>query len=206
MAEEQVVFPPGLETFRSLEEFYSADERRRFSGEADYGLYWWDGPQGYSDTWRVSAIAETGEFYAIQEQCYRRPYPERPQVVLLGSFEAKSGPQRGDRVAWYEDADRILEGWNLECGKGSSLAWILERVVDPSLLERARLSILLRHQQLGNHVHAEVFVGRQRGSRGRAGEMILEVEEWELFRSGLEKGLGDQLEFAERVAPEARTG
>lgn len=195
MTRVRVFFPKGLERFVSLEEFYSADERRRHSGEADYGIYWWDGLQGHSDTWRVSAVAQTGEIYAELEHVLREPYPEFAPVVLLGTFEIQGADYP------YEDADRILAGWNLKCGESSSLQWVLDRVVDPAAM-RGTVSVLCRCQTLGNHVHAAVFVGRAAGSRARAGELIMGEDEWRVFRAALEQGFGPALDLELDAPPE----
>jgi len=191
---KSVDFPETLKRFSSLEEFYSADERRRNSGAADYGIYWWDGLQGHSDKWRVSAVAATGEIYAVLSHALSRPFPEQTPLVLLGTFDTS----REDYP--YEDADRILAGWNLKCGESSSLQWVIDSVVDPQM--RGPVSVLCRCQTLGNHVHAVVFVGRNKGSRGRAGELIMREEEWEVFRAALERGFGTALDLVMDAPPE----
>lgn len=206
---EAVTFPPAMQRFASLEEFYEADERRRHSGEADYGIFWWDGEQGYSDTWRISVVAVTGEVYAMRAQAFRGDRVERSQVVLLGKVAGDHDrpatmPADSERPhPTYVVSDRILEGWNLVCGESRSLQWVLDRVLEAVGEAPAPISILVRHQSIGAHVHMDVFVGRQQGSRGRAGELILREEEWDVFRAGLEAGFGARLELVERVAPAA---
>lgn len=195
MSRESVTFPPAMERFASLEEFYESDERRRLSGEADYGIFWWDGEQGYSDTWQVSAIAATGEIYAKRVEAYRRDPLELSQVVLLGKVDS-SNPG-------YVRSDLVLEGWNLVCGESRSLQWAIDRVL-AATGEYPPLSILARYQMIGAHVHIEVFMGRVAGSRGRAGELIFREEEWPVFRAGLEAGFGDRLDLVER--PQVASG
>ena len=56
------------------------------------------------------------------------------------------------------------------------------------------MSILLRYQVLGGHTHIEVFVGA-RGTRGRAGTLVLENGEWEAIR----RLLPASVEVEERV-------
>jgi hypothetical protein len=86
------------------------------------------------------------------------------------------------------------------CGDSRSLQWVIDRVLEATGEYPAPISILVRHQTLGTHVHMDVFVGRQPGSRGRAGELMLRGDEWETFRAGLEAGFGDRLELVERSA------
>lgn len=110
-----------LPRYATVEWFYrEGDEQglnRRMSGEADYGLYWWDGPQGHSEAWRVSVVHDTGEVYAALERVNTRH--GEPRVVVLGSL----GPDPG-----YRKADACLVGWNLVCGQSDSLQWIIDRV------------------------------------------------------------------------------
>lgn len=180
-----VVFPDALPRFDSIEAFYLADERRRHSLVAEYGVFWWDGLQGGSDTWRVYAVAETHEIYAELSHALRQPVPEKRPVVLLGTFKPLTIP--------YADADRMLEGWNLKCGQSSSLQWVIDRVVDPEL--RGPISTLFRCQTIGTHVHAVVYIGRVPGARGHAGELIMQEDEWEVFRAALERGFGAALDL-----------
>jgi hypothetical protein len=82
------------ETWKDIEAFYSADERRRFSGETDYGVMWADG-DGYGwPTYRVSWVETTGEFYAV-----RLADEFAGHVELLGKVEGR------------QNAERALKGW-----------------------------------------------------------------------------------------------
>lgn len=190
----------GLETFVDVDAFYAADEARRLSGESDFGVWWWDGVQGHSDQWRVSAVEATGEIYAVCE----RPLlfsSHRGRVLLLGRI--------GESDLGYTKAEVALRGWNLECGSSSSLQWALDRVrlaAAASLEWEHPFSVLLRHSTIGGHVNVDVFMGRTAGSRGKAGELMFREEEWPVFRDALRKGLGDQLELVDRVADAAKTG
>lgn len=80
----------------SIEAFYAADDRRRLSGEADYGVHWRQDPRQPWPTWRVSYIRDTGEVYAAA--------PGGP-VELLGTVPPDDQPH------YYATLDAILEGW-----------------------------------------------------------------------------------------------
>jgi hypothetical protein len=94
------------DTFPTLEAFYSADERRRRSGELDFGVWWRDGSTW--PTYRVSWIEATGELYAIAQAGSRR-------VEVLGHFGARGAVEAG------------LRGWANQCGGPNSLAWVRRR-------------------------------------------------------------------------------
>jgi hypothetical protein len=115
--------------------FYDVPDRRS-SGESDFGCWWWDGPQGYSDQWRLSVVEVTGEIYAIRERPLMRDAGEGARVVLLGSL----GPDLR-----YEKAHACLAGWEEICGQAESLQWVVDRVklatgmavAEPAVLEDA---------------------------------------------------------------------
>ena len=86
-----------LEDYANIEEFYSENEERRRSGEADYGVYW-TAPGSTWPYWRVSYIQKTGEIYAVQLTAGGR-------VRLLGTVPPDDAP------IYYQTLDRILEGW-----------------------------------------------------------------------------------------------
>lgn len=108
--------------FRTLEAFYEDDERRRVSGEADFGVHWLD---GRNRRWRVSYVRNTGEIYAY---C---PLSAGDCVLLLGTFPPDNedeGVTWRRRRVWYRSLDAALAGWADECGQPSSLNWIAQRV------------------------------------------------------------------------------
>ena len=105
--------------YPSLEAFYSANEARRRSPEADYGVWWRDDRRsGYC---RVSYVRATGEVYAVH-------IGGQEQVEVLGVVP----PDPDDRVqvgygrglTYYRTLDRILEGWTDHCGSMGGLAWL----------------------------------------------------------------------------------
>lgn len=101
----QIVFP-------STEAFFAADERRRRSGEMDFGVWWRDGT--FNVTYRVSAVRDTGEIYAIAMRS--GPGVHEGDIELL----AQGLPVDDD----YAEAERILDGWVEICGQADSLQWV----------------------------------------------------------------------------------
>lgn len=105
-----------LPLFPTREDFYKASFERRVSKEMDFGVYWYEGRQAWSPSWRVSAIADTGEVYA---HLLREIEEGRPQVVVLGCF----GPDPG-----FVKASAALAGWENVVGMAESLQWAVDRV------------------------------------------------------------------------------
>lgn len=96
--------------YANIEIFYSADERRRRSGESDYGCHWRDSVAPYPQ-YRVSYIQATGEIYAVQ-------LGGKGHVEVLG----KVPPDEED--PYYKTLDCILKGWADVCGTKGNLDWV----------------------------------------------------------------------------------
>jgi hypothetical protein len=107
----------GVRKYESLRDFYADDDRRRLSGEADYGVHWKLGNNAFP-RWRVSYVHETGEVYAVA-----LVPGSRDQVVVMGVV-----PPDEDGVTYYDTLDKILHGWEHECGKPGSLDWVMSRL------------------------------------------------------------------------------
>lgn len=102
----------------NLEQFYIENPARRSSAEADYGVWWKDGPSGPYH--RVSYVRATGEVYAMN-LLYREV--EVLGVVPVAKEEAEDGrPLRH----WHRTLDSILEGWPDQMHEG--LQWVRERL------------------------------------------------------------------------------
>lgn len=99
-----------LKTYPNIEAFYSENEQRRHSGEADYGA-WWTAPGLSWPKWRVSYIQKTGEVYAVQLK-------DGGLVKVLGTVTPD------DERIYYRTLDRILEGWAEAIHHPGSLVWV----------------------------------------------------------------------------------
>jgi hypothetical protein len=94
-------------------DFYgSSTSDRSRSGEADYGVWWWEGHRG--GPWRVSYVDATRELYAV-ELGGDWPRPGEKRLRILGTFR--------DR----DHVEAALEGWAEACGGPGSLGWIEDR-------------------------------------------------------------------------------
>lgn len=112
----------------TLEEFYSNNEARRRSPEADFGVWWRNGSS--LEPWRVSYIQATGEVYAVKQR-------GNDEVQVLGVVPPdpdERRPQPGEtrwnlrKGTYYRTLDRILEGWVEHCGQPRGLEWVREKL------------------------------------------------------------------------------
>jgi hypothetical protein len=109
----------------NIEEFYSADERRRDSEEIELGTEWHDDKGA---RYELSWIVDTGELYTMLEPLsglYSDPFGD-----------IYEGHESVDEllvavVGWIPDRarlDTILTGWPDEMGKPNGIAWVAARL------------------------------------------------------------------------------
>ena len=110
--------------YPTLQAFYAADETRRRSPEAGYGVQW--RLNGYQHPWRVAYVQLTGEIYAVHQDRANiegAANSHGPVIVI-----ARVPPDHQDvdvrRDPYYATLDRILSGWAERCGLPNSLVWI----------------------------------------------------------------------------------
>lgn len=113
--------------YQDIEDFYAANEDRRTSGEADFGVWWTEPGQPYPK-YRVSYIHATGEVYAVAlNRDDKGPY--HGPVLLLGVVPPDDQPDGPvGRRTYYRTLDTILEGWPQRCGQPGGLQWVRERL------------------------------------------------------------------------------
>ena len=103
-----------MKTYESIEAFYSENEERRRSGEADYGVHWTE-PGKRWPAWRVSYVHKTGEVYALELGGGR--------VEVLGIV-----PPDDDPHYYYLTLNKILEDWENVIWEEGSLTWVREKL------------------------------------------------------------------------------
>jgi hypothetical protein len=109
-----------------IEEFYSADERRRQSSEVELGTNWFDAK---GSRYELSWVEDTGELYVMLELL-----PEVDSWTPFGDTEVEQMPV--DRVlvmvigyvATLPEVERILEGWPDQMAKPDGISWVAERL------------------------------------------------------------------------------
>ena len=112
--------------FKDIEEFYSDNKERRFSGEADYGVWWRSGDEDNS-RYRISYVEKTGEIYIIDEG-----YGSRGFVALLAIVPSDNR----EGGLYYRTLDTILGGWADMCSKPNGIEWVKERLRPYSIDDR----------------------------------------------------------------------
>jgi hypothetical protein len=109
-----------------IEQFYSADERRRRSSEVELGTNWFDAK---GSRYELSWVEDTGELYTMLELV-----PEVDTWTPFGDAEVEQIPV--DRVLvmvigyipTLPEVERILAGWPDEMAKPDGISWVAERL------------------------------------------------------------------------------
>jgi len=109
-----------------IEEFYSADERRRQSAEVELGTNWFD---GRGNRYELSWVEDTGELYTMLELV-----PEADSFTPFGDIEIENIPV--DRVLvmvigyvpTLDDVELVLSGWPAKMAEPDGISWVAERL------------------------------------------------------------------------------
>jgi len=109
-----------------IEEFYSADERRRQSAEVELGTNWFDGK---GNRYELSWVEDTGELYTMLELI-----PEADSFTPFGDIEIENLPV--DRVLamvigyipTLDDVELVLSGWPAKMAEPDGISWVAERL------------------------------------------------------------------------------
>jgi len=109
-----------------IEQFYSADERRRQSSEVELGTNWFDAK---GNRYELSWVEDTGELYIMLELV-----PEVDTWTPFGDAEVEQMPV--DRVLVMvighvpslPEVEQILAGWPEEMAKPDGISWVAERL------------------------------------------------------------------------------
>jgi hypothetical protein len=109
-----------------IEEFYSADERRRQSAEVELGTNWFDAK---GSRYELSWVQDTGELYVMLELL-----PEVDTWTPFGDIEIEQ--MAVDRVIvmvvghvpTLEQVESILAGWPDQMSKPDGISWVAGRL------------------------------------------------------------------------------
>jgi hypothetical protein len=109
-----------------IEEFYSADERRRQSAEVELGTNWFDAK---GSRYELSWVQDTGELYVMLELL-----PEVDTWTPFGDIEIEQ--MSVDRVIvmvvghvpTLEQVESILAGWPDHMAQPDGISWVAERL------------------------------------------------------------------------------
>jgi hypothetical protein len=109
-----------------IEQFYSADERRRQSAEVEFGTDWFDAK---GSRYELSWVEDTGELYVMLELV-----PEVDTWTPFGDAEVEKMPV--DRVLvmvvgtvpTLAEVERILSGWSEAMARPDGISWVAEHL------------------------------------------------------------------------------
>jgi hypothetical protein len=109
-----------------IEQFYSADERRRQSAEVELGTNWFD---ANGSRYELSWVEDTGELYAMLELV-----PEADSWTPFGDIEVEAVSvdsvlvQVICTIPTLEEVERILSGWSEHMSDPNGVAWVADRL------------------------------------------------------------------------------
>jgi hypothetical protein len=109
-----------------IEQFYSADERRRQSAEVEFGTNWFDAK---GSRYELSWVQDTGELYAMLELV-----PEADSWTPFGDIEVETVSVEGVvvhvicTIPTLEDVERILTGWPAAMAAPNGMEWVIEQL------------------------------------------------------------------------------
>lgn len=110
----------------NIEDFYSADERRRQSAEIELGTNWYDAA---GNRYELSWVEDTGELYAMLEML-----PGAGSFTPFGDVEVDS--MSIDEVVvtivgylpTRQELEQVLAGWEEEMAKPDGITWVADRL------------------------------------------------------------------------------
>jgi len=110
----------------NIEDFYSADERRRQSAEIELGTNWYDAA---GNRYELSWVEDTGELYAMLEMI-----PGAGSYTPFGDVEVEQIPidEVMVTIVGYiptrEEMEKVMAGWEAEMAKPDGITWVAERL------------------------------------------------------------------------------
>ena len=110
----------------NIEDFYSADERRRQSAEIELGTNWYDAA---GNRYELSWVEDTGELYAMLEMV-----PGAGSYTPFGDVEVEPIPidEVVVTVVGYiptrEEMEKVMAGWEAEMAKPDGITWVADRL------------------------------------------------------------------------------
>ncbi len=109
-----------------IEQFYSADERRRQSAEVEFGNNWFDAK---GSRYELSWVEDTGELYAMLEV-----RPETESWTPFGDFRVEQVKVGSlvvmllGTIATREEVEQLLDGWADHMAPPDGVHWVADRL------------------------------------------------------------------------------
>jgi hypothetical protein len=109
-----------------IEQFYSADERRRQSVEIEFGNNWFD---VNGNRYELSWVEDTGELYAMLELT-----PEAGTWTPFGDVEVDSTKVDSlvvtvlATIATQDEVEQLLDGWADHMADPDGVHWVADQL------------------------------------------------------------------------------
>ncbi len=109
-----------------IEQFYSADERRRRSVEVEFGNNWFDAK---GSRYELSWVEDTGELYAMLELT-----PEADTWTPFGDIEVEDAAVDSlvvtvlGTITSRDEVEQVLDGWADHMVEPDGVHWVAERL------------------------------------------------------------------------------
>jgi len=109
-----------------IEQFYSADERRRQSAEVEFGNNWFD---SNGNRYELSWVEDTGELYAMLELT-----PEAGTWTPYGDVEVDATKVDTllvtvlGTLATRDEVEQLLAGWADHMSEPDGVHWVADRL------------------------------------------------------------------------------
>jgi hypothetical protein len=114
-----------------IEQFYSADERRRRSAEVEFGNNWFDAK---GNRYELSWVEDTGELYAMLELT-----PEADTWTPFGDIEVEDAKVDSlvvtvlGSIATRDEVEQMLDGWAGHMVETDGVHWVAERLQEAGI-------------------------------------------------------------------------
>jgi len=114
-----------------IEQFYSADERRRRSVEVEFGNNWFDAK---GNRYELSWVEDTGELYAMLELT-----PEADTWTPFGDIEVEDAKVDSlvvtvlGTITTRDEAEQLLDGWPGHMVEPDGVHWVAERLQEAGI-------------------------------------------------------------------------
>jgi hypothetical protein len=114
-----------------IEQFYSADERRRRSVEIEFGNNWFDAK---GNRYELSWVEDTGELYAMLELT-----PEADTWTPFGDIEVEDAKVDSlvvtvlGSIATRDEVEQMLDGWAGHMVETDGVHWVAERLQEAGI-------------------------------------------------------------------------
>jgi len=114
-----------------IEQFSSADERRRRSAEVEFGNNWFDAK---GNRYELSWVEDTGELYAMLELT-----PEADTWTPFGDIEVEDAKVDSlvvtvlGSIATRDEVEQMLDGWAGHMVETDGVHWVAERLQEAGI-------------------------------------------------------------------------